>query len=276
MGDGWATVEGAFLFVSFERRAAPKPARGLPRRGVRCTRRRGRTLECTRGLMVLGVAALPRRWASASSSLLRPLRHRRDRVLPRPGRPRDDARWRAGEARCAPQCRRCISGATSRASRRCACGSYTIGNLPLATAMTSELHVLVWMALFLVGGAIMLGGQRVDGRLIATILAGFAGVALILRPTIGRDRLWRGWSCCRAWCRPPPIARSLRSAMPAGRSTASFLLLAGRRGGRPFDSICCSICSIPFHSIHSIFPFRLSAIHSIRSIPFDRPSTDRP
>ncbi|HKW84151.1 MAG TPA: EamA family transporter, partial [Burkholderiaceae bacterium] len=61
---------------------------------------------------------------------------------------------------------------------------YSLGKLPLATAMTLNYMSSVWMALFLVGGAVMLGSARVDGRLIATVLLGFAGVALILRPTI--------------------------------------------------------------------------------------------
>lgn len=69
---------------------------------------------------------------------------------------------------------------------------YSIGNLPLATAMTLNYMSSVWMALFLVGGAIALGTARVDGRLIATILVGFAGVGLILRPTIAEQQLWHG------------------------------------------------------------------------------------
>jgi S-adenosylmethionine uptake transporter len=69
---------------------------------------------------------------------------------------------------------------------------YVIGKLPLATAMTLNYMSSVWMALFLVGGAVMLGGARVDGRLIGTVLAGFAGVALILRPTIAEHQLWYG------------------------------------------------------------------------------------
>ncbi|MDE2095145.1 MAG: DMT family transporter [Burkholderiales bacterium] len=69
---------------------------------------------------------------------------------------------------------------------------YSLGNLPLATAMTLNYMSSVWMALFLIGGAAMLGGTRVDGRLIATVLLGFAGVALILRPTIAQDQLWYG------------------------------------------------------------------------------------
>jgi len=75
---------------------------------------------------------------------------------------------------------------------------YAIGNLPLATAMTLNYMSSVWMALFLIGGAIAAGGARVDGRLIATVLVGFAGVALILRPTIEQQQLWHGRDCSRA------------------------------------------------------------------------------
>jgi drug/metabolite transporter (DMT)-like permease len=69
---------------------------------------------------------------------------------------------------------------------------YAIGGLPLATAMTLNYMSSVWMALFLIGGAVALGGRRVDGRLVATVLVGFVGVGLILRPTIERDQLWHG------------------------------------------------------------------------------------
>ncbi len=69
---------------------------------------------------------------------------------------------------------------------------YALGNLPVATAMTLNYMSSVWMALFMVGGAAMMGSRRVDGRLIATVLLGFAGVALVLRPTIGENQLWHG------------------------------------------------------------------------------------
>jgi drug/metabolite transporter (DMT)-like permease len=69
---------------------------------------------------------------------------------------------------------------------------YALGNLPVATAMTLNYMSSVWMALFLIGGAAMLGSARIDGRLIFTVLLGFAGVALILRPTIEHDQLWHG------------------------------------------------------------------------------------
>jgi S-adenosylmethionine uptake transporter len=69
---------------------------------------------------------------------------------------------------------------------------YAIGGLPLATAMTLNYMSSVWMALFLIGGAIALGSARVDGRLVFAVLLGFAGVALVLRPTIAEQQLWHG------------------------------------------------------------------------------------
>ncbi|MEY4561925.1 MAG: hypothetical protein RLZZ618_1202 [Pseudomonadota bacterium] len=69
---------------------------------------------------------------------------------------------------------------------------YSIGHLPIATAMTLNYMSSVWMALFLLGGAVMLGTSRIDARLIATVLLGFAGVALVLRPTIDQNQLWYG------------------------------------------------------------------------------------
>jgi S-adenosylmethionine uptake transporter len=69
---------------------------------------------------------------------------------------------------------------------------YAIGGLPLATAMTLNYTSSVWMALFLLGGAVLLGAARVDGRLVAAVLTGFAGVALVLRPTLEQQQLWHG------------------------------------------------------------------------------------
>jgi drug/metabolite transporter (DMT)-like permease len=74
---------------------------------------------------------------------------------------------------------------------------YAIGGLPLATAMTLNYMSSVWIALFLIGGAILLApegerGNPIDTRLVAAVLAGFAGVALVLRPTIEQHQLWHG------------------------------------------------------------------------------------
>jgi drug/metabolite transporter (DMT)-like permease len=69
---------------------------------------------------------------------------------------------------------------------------YALGKLPLATAMTLNYTSSVWMALFLMGGAVLYGASRIDGRLVAAVLAGFVGVALVLRPTLAQEQLWHG------------------------------------------------------------------------------------
>ena len=82
---------------------------------------------------------------------------------------------------------RCLTGAVSLLL-----WFYSIGGLPLATAMTLNYMSSVWMALFLLGGSVLLGAARVDGRLVAAVLAGFVGVALVLRPAIEQQQLWHG------------------------------------------------------------------------------------
>ncbi len=69
-----------------------------------------------------------------------------------------------------------------------------IAMLPLATAMTLNYMSSVWIALFLIGGAVLLGPAKagVDGRLVAAVLVGFAGVAMVLRPTVDQQQLWGG------------------------------------------------------------------------------------
>jgi drug/metabolite transporter (DMT)-like permease len=71
---------------------------------------------------------------------------------------------------------------------------YAIGGLPLATAMTLNYMSSVWMALFLIGGGVLVGAAKVDGRLVAAVLLGFAGVALVLRPSVDQQQLWHGLS----------------------------------------------------------------------------------
>jgi len=71
---------------------------------------------------------------------------------------------------------------------------YAIEGLPLGTAMALNYMSSVWMALFVLGGAVWLGAARVDSRLIAAALVGFAGVALVLRPTVQTEQAWYGLS----------------------------------------------------------------------------------
>lgn len=69
---------------------------------------------------------------------------------------------------------------------------YAIAELPLATAVTLNYMSPIWMALFLIGGSTLLGGGRVDARLVYTVLIGFAGVICVLQPTMEPHQLWGG------------------------------------------------------------------------------------
>lgn len=70
---------------------------------------------------------------------------------------------------------------------------YAIALLPLATAMTLNYMSSVWIATFLLGGALLMQGRgapmRRQGPLFLTVLAGFAGVAMMLRPTLAPEQL---------------------------------------------------------------------------------------
>ena len=69
---------------------------------------------------------------------------------------------------------------------------YAIAHLPLATAMTLNYMSGVWVAAFVVGGALLYGKSTSQGPLMATVLAGFAGVVMMLRPTLDQNQLFAG------------------------------------------------------------------------------------
>ena len=73
---------------------------------------------------------------------------------------------------------------------------YAIAHLPLATAMTLNYMSSVWIAAFLVGGtllAVKAGGRvQSQGPLVGAILASFAGVVMLLRPTIDQNQAFAG------------------------------------------------------------------------------------
>jgi drug/metabolite transporter (DMT)-like permease len=88
--------------------------------------------------------------------------------------------------------------------------------------MTLNYMSSVWMALFLIGGAALVGSGRIDGRLVAAVLVGFAGVALVLRPTVDQQQLWHG-------------VTGLLSGMLA--ATAYLQVTAMGRAGEPEERI---------------------------------------
>jgi S-adenosylmethionine uptake transporter len=76
---------------------------------------------------------------------------------------------------------------------------YALAQLPLATAMTLNYMSSVWVAAFLIGGALIAwnprkgaAGPLLQGPLVVTVLAGFAGVILMLHPTIDQKQAFAG------------------------------------------------------------------------------------
>lgn len=72
---------------------------------------------------------------------------------------------------------------------------YAIAHLPLATAMTLNYMSGIWVAAFLIGGALAMGKLQDVGKqgpVVITLLAGFAGVIMILRPTLEQNQLFAG------------------------------------------------------------------------------------
>jgi drug/metabolite transporter (DMT)-like permease len=100
---------------------------------------------------------------------------------------------------------------------------YAIAGLPLATAVTLNYMSSVWMAMFLIGGAMFLGGSRIDVRLVLTVLAGFVGVARGVSPP-----------------HPPPISRSAAawSAWPSRWWLGAGMRTAGSASPCWWPSAC--------------------------------------
>lgn len=86
------------------------------------------------------------------------------------------------------QARRSLVGVVSLAA-----WFYAIGHLPLATAMTLNYMSSIWLGAFIVGGGWLFGrvvaGQ---GALVGAVLASFAGVVMILQPTLEQNQLFAG------------------------------------------------------------------------------------
>ena len=72
---------------------------------------------------------------------------------------------------------------------------YGIAYLPLATAVTLNYMSSIWVAAFLIGGALLYTRgpmQPRQGLLMLTVLTGFGGVVMILRPTLEQNQLFAG------------------------------------------------------------------------------------
>jgi len=72
---------------------------------------------------------------------------------------------------------------------------YAIGELPLATAVTLNYTSSMWIATFLLGGAVLFNQRSLSSAqtpLMFTIVLGFVGVALVLRPTLSAGQALGG------------------------------------------------------------------------------------
>ena len=72
---------------------------------------------------------------------------------------------------------------------------YAIAKLPLATAMTLNYMSGIWVATFLIAGTLALGklsDVRRQGPLVLAVLCSFAGVVMLLRPTVEQNQVFGG------------------------------------------------------------------------------------
>jgi S-adenosylmethionine uptake transporter len=69
---------------------------------------------------------------------------------------------------------------------------YSIGRLPLTTAMTLNYMAPIWMAAILFGLAWWRGSQRFEWGLATAIVLSFAGVVMLLRPSFQADQWFAG------------------------------------------------------------------------------------
>jgi len=112
---------------------------------------------------------------------------------------------------------------------------FAIAHLPLATAMTLNYMSGIWVAAFIIGGSLLMGKAERQGPLLATVLAGFAGVVLTLRPTIDQNQLFAGligllsgMSAALAYLQVTALGRA---GEPVGRTVFYFAVGTAVAGG---------------------------------------------
>jgi drug/metabolite transporter (DMT)-like permease len=123
---------------------------------------------------------------------------------------------------------------------------YAIAHMPLATAMTLNYMSSVWIAAFLVGGALLAWAPMpgrdgkmprppLQGPLVLTVLTGFGGVVLVLRPTVDDNQgfagivgLLSGLTAAFAYLQVVALSRA---GEPEARTVFYFALGAAVAGG---------------------------------------------
>jgi S-adenosylmethionine uptake transporter len=111
---------------------------------------------------------------------------------------------------------------------------YAIAHLPLATATTLNYMSSVWIGAFILGSALLYGQALRQGPLLATVLGGFAGVLLMLQPTLEPDQLFAGliglMSGVTAGLAYMQVTALGRAGEPASRTVFYFALASTLAG----------------------------------------------
>jgi drug/metabolite transporter (DMT)-like permease len=119
---------------------------------------------------------------------------------------------------------------------------YAIAQLPLATAMTLNYMSSVWIAAFLVGGTLLTWRPSaatprpaLQGTLVLTVLTGFAGVVMMLRPSLDQNQAFAGLigllsGLSAAFAYMQVVALS-RLGEPESRTVFYFALASAVAGG---------------------------------------------
>lgn len=143
---------------------------------------------------------------------------------------------------------------------------YAIAYLPLATAMTLNYLSSVWIGAFLIGGALLMQRRaeplRQQSPLYLAVLGGFAGVALVLRPSFTPEMalpamvgVLSGLAAALAYLQ---VAALARVGEPEERTVFYFSLAAvvvGAVGALP-------VGYSPLNTVHSVWllPMGLLAV----------------
>ncbi len=154
---------------------------------------------------------------------------------------------------------------------------YALAGLPLATAMTLNYMSSVWIAAFLVGGALLnWNPERPEshplrqGPLVLTVVAGFAGVVLMLRPTIEQNQVFAGMvgllsGLVSAFAYMQVMALA-RLGEPALRTVFYFAVGSAVAGGAGMAVTGLS----PWHWQHALWLLPIAALASLGQLCMTR------
>ncbi|MFT3779846.1 MAG: DMT family transporter [Ottowia sp.] len=153
---------------------------------------------------------------------------------------------------------------------------YGIAHLPLATAMTLNYMSGVWVAAFLLGGTLLTGriaDLRRQGPLVLAVMAAFAGVMMLLRPTLAQDQLFAGLIALISGLLSAlayiQVAALGRVGEPAARTVFYFSAGAALAGGIGM----LFVERHPLHSVHALWLLPIGVLAALGQLCMTRAYT---